>query len=588
MNTNISNELLQGDKINALESALIQNKISRRGFIKLAVALGVSMAAAKLTAKSLGDAAITQLYNAKNLKDSYDYIVVGSGSAGAVVASRLAEESNASVLVLEAGGTDQVDAVINPLMWGSNIMSERDWKYMAQPSKHVNGRSLILPMGKVVGGGSSINASIWARGHENDFNFWADETGDDAWGYENVLSIYRRIENWQGEADSNRRGKGGRLWVTPAKNPNPIAPAMLKAAAATAGIPTYSDTNGAMMEGKGGAALTNLRIKDGRRQSIASDYLYGALKKPNITLLTGATVLNLELKGTTVSGLVFEKEGKKHTVNANKRVILSAGAINTPRILMQSGIGRSQDLEKVGIKPVHDLQGVGQNFQDHVLAGGCIWEYKKPLPPQYSGAEAALFWKSNSALDTPDLQPTQAEFPYASEVTGKDYKVPPGSWSIAVGLVRPLSTGEIKLTSSDPQAPLNIDGGFLKESADVDALVRGIELSRELGNSAEMSEFAKKEVMPGPLNKADMVNFARNATGTYFHQSCTCKMGKDSMSVVDNKLSVYGIENLSIADASVMPRISTGNTMAPTVIIGERMADILLGKTEKSFFDFFS
>lgn len=568
--------LQQGDRLMALQAGLVHGRISRRGFIKMAAAAGASLAAAQAWAQELGDAAITQRYNAQNLQAAYDYIVVGSGSGGAVVAGRLAAETDASVLVLEAGGTDQLDAVLNPLMWGTNIRSERDWGYTAQPSDKVNGRSLILPMGKVVGGGSSINVMIWARGHKNDFDFWAAETGDDSWSYASVLEIYKRIEDWHGPADATRRGTGGRLFVQEVPNPNPIAPAFLQACESV-GIPAFADMNGEMMEGAGGAALANVRIKDGMRRNLPADYLWETLKRPNITLLTGATVHNLQLSGTKVTGLTFEKDGVVNTVQANTRVVLSAGAINSPKILMQSGIGPAAHLKEVGVNAVHDLPGVGQNFQDHILAAGCIWEYVTPLPPQNSAAEATFFWKSDSALDTPDLQPFQIEVPYASEVHGAGYAIPSGSWTIAPGIVRPKSRGEVRLTGPNPGDAVTIDGGFLREEADLIALTRCIELCREIGNSAPMAEFVKREVMPGPLAGDDLANFARNAAGTYFHESCTCKMGRDEMSVVDGALSVQGIEGLSIADASVMPRVSTGNTMAPTVIIGERMADILIG-----------
>ena len=569
--------LQHGDKIEQLELSLVQNKISRRHFVKMAVLLGVSLSAAELTAKSLGDAAITQKYNSKNLKKNYDYIVVGTGAAGSILAGRLAEETNASILVLEAGGTDQIDEVLNPSLWPKNIRSERDWMYTAEPSEYVNGRSIMLPMGKVVGGGTSVNVMLWARGHKNDFEHWASETDNDAWSYKNVLEMYKRMENYQGSTDSKRRGKGGKVWVGQAENPHPIGPALLKAANAN-GYKAYNDTNGKMMEKKGGAALTDLLIKDGRRKSIASDYLYTALNNPNITLLTGATVLKVNLKNTKVTGLVFEKDGKEHIVNADKRVVLSAGAMNTPKILMQSGIGRSQDLREVGIKPLHDLQGVGESFQDHVLAGGCIWEYKNPIAPKGNFAEANVFCKSDSKLDTPDIQLVHIQVPYATATIKTQYpNIPAASWSLAVGLARPLSTGTVKLRSSNPKDGLKVDAGYLKEAADLTALVRGFEIARELGNSKEMSQFVKREVLPGKLNKKDMINFAKNSAGTYFHQSCTCKMGTDDMSVVDGNLSVYGLENISIADASVMPRISTGNTMAPSVLIGQRMADILIG-----------
>lgn len=569
--------LAQGDAINALEDALYRGQLDRRDFLRLAVAAGLGASSAASLAQDGSEAAINQLYNARNLAAEYDYIVVGSGSAGAVVAGRLAAESDARVLVLEAGGTDQVPAIQTPGLWPTNIRSERDWGHVSTPSPAVNNRSLILPMGKAVGGGSSINVMVWSRGHKNDFDSWHAETGDAGWSYERVLDIYRRIEDWQGEPDPARRGKGGRLWVTPPVDPNPIAHAMLDAATSV-GIPKFADQNAVMMEGAGGAALANMRIRDGRRRNVAADYLYQALRRPNITLLTGAEVQRLVMKGNRVKGVTFVRNGKLHTVTAARRVVLSAGAINTPKILMQSGIGDPAELKRHGIRAVVASRGVGRNFQDHVLVGGCIWEYNKAIPPANNVAEATFFWKSDASLQTPDLQPFQIEVPFASEVTTKEFNPPPAAWTLAPGLVRPKSRGRVTLASSNPADKAIIDGAFLTHPDDVKALLRGIELCREIGNSEAMKPYVKREVMPGHQPGEERANFLRNAAGTYFHESCTCKMGRDDMSVVDGRLSVRGVQGLSIADASVMPTVSTGNTMAPTIIIGERMADILLGR----------
>ncbi|MCC8940612.1 GMC family oxidoreductase N-terminal domain-containing protein [Bradyrhizobium sp. Arg62] len=263
-------QLKNGDRINRLEESLYRGRIGRRAFIKMAIAAGLVPYLAEAMAQAGAAAAANQLYNNKNLKKAYDFIVIGCGSGGSVVAGRLAAESNADVLVLEAGGSDQVDNVKIPAMWPTNIRSERDWGHSADPSPHVNGRAVILPMGKVVGGGSSINATVWARGHKNDSDYWASESSDGAWNYQNVLKIYRRIEDWQGPADPQRRGKGGRLSVALAQNPNPIAPAMVRAAASI-GIPAFDDQNGVMMEGDGGAAIASLRVRDGRRRNPPSD-----------------------------------------------------------------------------------------------------------------------------------------------------------------------------------------------------------------------------------------------------------------------------------------------------------------------------
>ncbi len=570
-------DLQTGDTLNALEDALYRGRLHRRDFIRLATAVGAGLASVQATAEEGSSAAINQRYNARNVQPEYDYVVIGSGSGGSVVAGRLAAETNARILLLEAGGTDQVEPVLNPGLWPTNIRSERDWNYTSTPSAAVNNRSLILPMGKVVGGGSSVNASVWARGHQSDFDFWAAETGDAGWGYQRVLDIYKRIENWQGTPDPTRRGSGGRLWIEPARDPNPVAAAMLDSAVA-AGIPRFDDQNGALMEGAGGAAIANLRIRDGRRRNLPSDYLYGALKRSNITLLTGAEVQGLTMSGDQVTGVTFLRDGKSTTVKAARRVVLCAGAINTPKLLMLSGIGDEVELKRHGIQVKHHLPGVGRNFQDHVLMAGCIWEYRTPLAPRNNAAEATFFWKSSPSLASPDLQPFQIEVPYASEVTGPQFKPPAGAWSIAPGLVRPKSRGRVTLASARPSDMAVVDGGFLSHPDDLRALLRGIALCREIGNSSAMQEFVKREVMPGALVGDAMENFVRNAAGTYFHESCTCKMGRDEMAVVDGRLSVRGVRGLSVADASVMPRVSTGNTMAPTVIIGERMADILQGK----------
>jgi len=331
-----------------------------------------------------------------------------------------------------------------------------------------------------------------------------------------------------------------------------------------------------LMEGAGGGAIANLRIRDGRRRNLPSDYLYPALRRANLTLLTGAEVQSLQMDGQRVTGLTFVRNGAVHTVRAAQRVVLCAGAINTPKVLMLSGVGDEAELKRHGIRVAAKLPGVGRNFQDHVLVAGCIWEYKHPLPPANNAAEATFFWKSDPSLASPDLQPFQIEVPYASEVTGPQFKPPAGAWSIAPGLVRPKSRGRVTLASANPADMAKVDGAFLSHPDDVKALLRGIELCCEIGNASAMKNFVKREVMPGRLPRDEMLNFLRNAAGTYFHESCTCKMGRDEMSVVDGSLSVRGVEGLSIADASVMPAVSTGNTMAPTVVIGERMADVLL------------
>ena len=291
-------------------------------------------------------------------------------------------------------------------------------------------------------------------------------------------------------------------------------------------------------------------------------------------MLTGALVTKVILDGKRATGVEVLFEGEARRFLADGEVVLSLGAINTPKVLMQSGIGDREELERCGIDVVHHLPGVGRNLQDHLMVASCIWEYEEPLPMRNNGGEATFFWKSDPTLDTPDLQPFQIEIPYVSPETGR-MQPPAASWSIAPGLVRPASRGRLRLTGSGPNDPLDIDAQILSEPADLTALVAGVQLCREIGNSAPLRRFAKREVMPGNVSGPALDNFVRDAVVPYWHQSCTAKMGRDSMSVVDGALSVHGVGNLRIADASVMPRVTTGNTMAPCVIIGERAAELV-------------
>jgi choline dehydrogenase len=564
----------RGDRVNMLEEAMMRDRLDRRTFMKFAAALGLSATAASAMAQKASAIAENQARLASNLQSQYDYIVCGAGSSGCVVASRMSENPDIRVLLIEAGGSDQVPSIQDPTVWFTNLGTEREWGDKSLPQRHLNNRQLNLAMGKALGGGSSINVMAYVRGHKNDYDYWAAEAGDPSWNYEHVLSIYKRIEDWQGAPDPAYRGKGGNVWVQSARDPNPVAPAMVNAAAAV-GIPSFDDHNGAMMEGPGGCSIANTTIKDGRRRNMASHYLHPVMDRPNLTVLTAAEVQKITLSGKRATGVQFLWQGKMHTVGAAREVILSAGALNSPKLLMLSGIGDEKALKRAGVRAVHHLPGVGQNFQDHILVGGCIWEYNTPQAPRNNAAECTFFWKSDSRLDTPDLQPFQIELPFTSEVTSKQFTIPEASWSIAPGLVRPESRGHVELQSSNPRDRLKIHANFLSEPADMKALVRAVELCREIGNRPEMREFAKREVMPGPLKGKDMENFIRNASATYWHETGTCKMGRDKMAVVDAKLRVRGIEGLRVADGSIMPRVTTGNTMAPCMIIGERMAEIL-------------
>src|SRR6266446_1800228 len=508
-----------------------------------------------------------------DLKSRYDFIVCGSGSSGSVVARRLAENPDVSVLLLEAGGSDDVPSVTEAARWFENLGTERDWNFVAQPNPHLKGRSIPLNMGKVLGGGSSINVMAWARGHENDWDFFASESGDPAWNYESVLEIYRRMEDWQGAPDPTRRGTGGLVFVQSPPDPNPIAPAMLEAARSI-GMPTFDSNNGRLMEGNGGASILDLRVRDEKRLSVFQTYVFPNMDRPNLTVLTHALVTKLTLEGKRATGVEIALEGKIQRITAGLEVVLSLGAMHTPKVLMLSGIGDQAELQRLGIPVAQHLPGVGQNFQDH-FGIGCVWEYQQPLAPHNQGGEATFFWKSNPGLDTPDLQTCQGEFAFCSEEMAAKFNPPAACWTLYGGVVRPKSRGRIRLTGPNPDDGVQIEANTLSHPDDLKAAVACVELCREIGNAAALRLFTRREVMPGNLRGAELEDFIRDAAAPYWHETCTAKMGRDSTSVVDAQLKVYGIEHLRIADGSIMPRVTTGNTMAPCVIIGERAGEIL-------------
>jgi choline dehydrogenase-like flavoprotein len=505
------------------------------------------------------------------LKPKYDFIVCGSGSSGSVVARRLAENPDISVLLLEAGGSENIANILIPSMWPTNLGTDREWGFMAEPNPHLNGRSQPFAMGKVLGGSSSINVMVWARGHKNDWDYFADEAADPAWNYQSVLQIYRRIENWQGTPDPHRRGTSGPVYVEPSENFNEVSDAAL-ASAASVGVKVYESPNGAMMEGEGGAARTDTIIRNGRRQSIFRSYVLPYMDRPNLTVLTEALVLRVHVEGSRATGVEFLHQGKVHRIDAGNEIILSLGAINTPRVLMLSGIGDESELKQVGIPVTQHLPGVGKNFQDHT-AFCCVWEYARPDLPSSFTSNFTVYWKSNPSVSSPDILQCEVNFP----LVAPDNIIsdpPKHGWAMFTGLAQPKSRGTIRLRTSDPSVSPQINANALSHPEDLQTARACVELCQAIGNANPLAPYLKREAVPGPLSN-DFESFARNAAITFWHETGTAKMGHDVMSVVNNELRVYGIQGLRIADGSIMPRITSGNTMAPCVVIGERAAEIL-------------
>jgi choline dehydrogenase len=538
--------------------------LTRRSFIgRTAVASGVL---------SLGGGLLGASVNPVDAQEqSYDYVICGAGSAGCVLANRLSEDG-ARVLLIEAGGPDSTEMISTPMrlieLWGTKY----DWGYQTVPQEHAANRQLFWPRGKTLGGSSSLNGMIYVRGNASDYDAWASDFGCEGWDYESVLPYFKKSEDFSRGANKYH-GEGGPLHVTADYEPHPLTRAMVEAAQ-EAGYPFNEDTNGAQQDG---VAYVDLNTKDGERASTAVAFLRPALERENLTLITDARVLNVEFEGDRATGVTYLQENETRRVSANREVIVSGGAIESPRILMMSGIGPRDHLEELGIKVRQDLPGVGKNLNDHTLCP-VIFEGKKEIPAPSDMAitvlHAHVFIRSDDALPGPDMQPLFFHVPYYTP----EMEQPTGNaFTLNASGVQPASHGEIRLSGSSIDDQLHIDPKVLSDMHDVDILVKSIRQMREIAAQPALAEWKGREIYPGEELQSDeeLAEYARSAVMSYHHQNGTCAMGTGELAVLDPDLRVRGIKGLRVVDASVFPKVMAGNTNAPVIMVAEKAADMI-------------
>ncbi len=534
----------------------------------------------------------------------YDYIVIGSGSGGAAVAARLSEDGKTTVCLLEAGGKDRHPFIHIPVLFPHLLTNPNTtWQRKSEPVPGLNGRPMFFPSGKVLGGSSSINGMLYIRGQAQDYDDWRDG-GNEGWGWDDVLPFYRKMEDHQ-HGENASHGVGGPIAVSNTVLSNQSSGKFLEAAVA-AGIPRIADLNTGDQHG---ISTVQGTIRKGRRDSTARGYLRFAKSRSNMTIRTGANVRRIVLDGTRASGVEYvDKAGGVVTLRAGREVILSASAVGSPQVLLQSGIGDGAELKAVGVEPAHHLPGVGKNLHDHLFIhlqprlkaayptlnqmlsskprmGFELLRYGVTRTGAFglTSTEICGFLDSTQQGLRPDIQINYRPFSFDYSTQGGFMFHPFPGGTASICYTRPKSRGAVSLVSQNGGTRLAIQPNYLDRDEDVQGMLRGYKMLRKIINTPPFAEFLEGEHGPGAEARSDdeIIQHIRDHAATIYHPVGTCKMGTDPMSVVDDRLRVRGLSGLRIADASIMPVITSGNTNAPAIMVGEKCADMILSERNR-------